>query len=458
MYLRPMVVRPAEWADRTFAAVDLGDRRRERRAVSIAASLMRHPHATLPQQLRKPSALKAAYRLLDEADVTHAALCQPHWLATREQAGRQNLVLLIQDTTEVDYSHHPKTEGLGPIGNGDGRGYLLQTVLAVVPEPRQVLGLAVQEPFLRQPQTKGQSSYQRRARPRESQIWSRCVELIGSPPQASSWVHVGDRYSDIFDFLETCRHQRCDFLVRVAQDRRVEVEPGQVVSLLTSIRSLSGADQRDLELPTRPKQPARTARVAVSFQAATLHPPAHSRRKPSLAVWLIRVWEPNPPPEVSEPLEWILVTSVPTATVAAAWERVSWYRCRWLAEDYHQCLKSGCQLEQRQLQSYAALVRLLGFLALIAVRLLQLREIARLAPERLAREVLPAELVRVVAYLVNVPVDDLTLERFWRSVAQRGGHQGRKGDGPPGWKTIWRGWLEIQQLLEGVHLAMYLPP
>lgn len=458
MYVRPMTGSPNEWADRTFAAVDLGDRRRERRAVSIAASLMRHPDATLPQQLQKPSALKAAYRLLDEADVTHSALCQPHWDATREQAGRQDLVLLIQDTTEVDHSHHPKTEGLGPIGNGGGQGYLLQTVLAVLPEPRQVLGIAAQEPFLRQPQAKGESCAQRRARARESQVWSRMVAAVGPPPAGSTWVHVGDRYSDIFDFLEACRQQRCDFLVRVAQDRRIEVEPGQIESLLTRMRGLPGADERDVALPARPKQPARTARVKVSFQAATLHPPAHSRRKPPLQVWLIRVWEPNPPPEVAEPLEWILVTSVPTRSVAAAWERAAWYRCRWVVEDYHQCLKTGCSLEQRHLQSYAALVRLLGFLALIAVRLLQLRELARLAPERLAREVLPAELVRVVAHLANVPVDDLTLERFWRTVARRGGHQGRKSDGPPGWKTIWRGWLEIQQLLEGVHLAAHLPP
>jgi hypothetical protein len=120
-----MVSSSNAWADRTFAAVDLGDRRRERRAVQVAARLMRHPDALLPQQMGEASVLKAAYRLLDEPDVTHTAMCQPHWDATRELAGRQNVVVLIQDTTEVDYSHHPTTDGLGPIGNGGGRGYLL---------------------------------------------------------------------------------------------------------------------------------------------------------------------------------------------------------------------------------------------------------------------------------------------------------------------------------------------
>jgi hypothetical protein len=92
------------------------------------------------------------------------------------------------------------------------------------------------------------------------------------------------------------------------------------------------------------------------------------------------------------------------------------------------------------------------------VRLLQLRELARLEPERLATEALPRDLVRVVAHLAEVPVEALTLGVFWRTVAQQGGYQGRKRDGPPGWKTLWRGWLDIQLLLEGIHLAARLPP
>ena len=254
---------------------------------------MRHPD---PQQMREPSVLKATYRLLDEPDVTHAALCQPHGKATREQAGRQALVRLIQDTTDVDHTHHPKTRGLGPIGNGGGRGSLLQTVLSVLPEPRQGLGSAAQAPLLRQPAPKGQSCAQRRARPRESQVWSRMVAAVGS-----IWVHVGDRYCDSFDVLEVCRLHHRDFLIRVAQDRRIEVAPGQLESLLTTVRAVPACDERALALPARDMQPARIARVTLSFQAATVHPPAHARHKPPLAVWLIRVWEPNPPPEVVEP-------------------------------------------------------------------------------------------------------------------------------------------------------------
>jgi hypothetical protein len=435
----------------------LGDRRRERRALTLATCMMRHPDASLPQQMRNRSALKAAYRLLDEEDVTHAALCQPHWEATRDRAGHAELVLLIQDTTEIDYTHHPKTLGLGPIGDGRGRGYLLQTVLAVVPQSRQVLGIAAQEPFLRKRAPKKETTHQRRKRDRESLVWLRMVRAVGTPPKGSRWVHVGDCASDIFDFMETCLAQQADFLVRVAHDRRLIAPDGTVESLLAAARTLPAQEQRSLSLSARDGQAARTVQLSVGYRSALLRAPHHSARKKPLAVWVVRIWEAEPPEGV-EPLEWILLTSVPTLTVADAWERAEWYSCRWLSEDYHQCLKTGCRLEHRHLQTYAGLLRLLGFVALIALRLLQLRNLARLEPHRLATEAVPQDLARVVAYLANVPVEKLTVEAFWRTVAQQGGYLGRAGDGPPGWKTLWRGWFEIQTLLEGVHLAARLPP
>jgi hypothetical protein len=176
-------------------------------------------------------------------------------------------------------------------------------------------------------------------------------------------------------------------------------------------------------------------------------------KRPPLPVWVIRVWEVNPPEGVEEPIEWILLTTVPTETVAQAWERVGWYRCRWLVEDFHQCLKTGCQIEQRRLEEVHSLLRLLALLAPMAVELLSLREQARLEPEGLAAAVLPADLLWVVADLSERSPQRMTLHEFWRAVAQQGGYLGRKRDGPPGWKTLWQGWLYIQTLLRGFRMA-----
>ncbi len=169
------------------------------------------------------------------------------------------------------------------------------------------------------------------------------------------------------------------------------------------------------------------------------------------------MWENDPPVEV-EALEWVLITSVSTKTLRAAWERRDWYSCRSLSEDYHQCLKTGCRIEQRQLQTAEGLLRLLGMLGSVAVQLLRLREVARLQPQAVALTQLPRELVAVVATLAEAPLATLTMERFWCEVARQGGYLGRRGDGPPGWKTLWRGWLYIQTLLEGIHLASHIPP
>lgn len=129
---------------------------------------------------------------------------------------------------------------------------------------------------------------------------------------------------------------------------------------------------------------------------------------------------------------------------------------RWIVEDYHQCLKTGCQIEARHMQTYEGLRTVLGFLAPLAVRLLQLRAAARAQPDQPAQEVLPQEVVQVVAHLAHVDPSRLTVRKCWHRIAQAGGFLGRKGDGEPGWKTLWLGWFYIQTLLEGIHLAPLL--
>jgi hypothetical protein len=344
----------------------------------------------------------------------------------------------------------------------------VQTVLAIVPKPREVLGILHQEPFLRTPAPTKETPAQKRARPKESQVWSRAARAVGSPTNAAPghaapgeeriWVHVGDAYSDIFEFLEACREQETHFLVRAAYNRRVQAadqaEGTEVAThLLDYARSLPSQGERTLELPPRDKRPARQARLSIGFGPLTLESPQAGRRKPGIAAWVVRVWEPDPPAEVAEPLEWVLITSVPTSTLADAWQRVDWYTCRWLVEDYHKCLKTGCLIERRRLDKQVELFRLLGLLAPMAVQLLRLRELARLEPERLASEVLPAELVDVVARLAGLVPETLRVEEFWREVARHGGFLGRRRDGPPGWQTLWQGWLYIQTLLEGIHFA-----
>ncbi len=197
--------------------------------------------------------------------------------------------------------------------------------------------------------------------------------------------------------------------------------------------------------------------MQLAFGKVTVLPSRFEKRcsKEPLPLWAVRVWEEQTP-AADVPLEWLLVTSVSTTTLEQAWERVAWYECRWVVEDYHQCLKTGCRLEERQVQSADRVIRLLGFLSPLAVRLLQRRDLSRREPERPAHEVLDADLLAVVAAQAGLTPTSMTTQTFWKGVAQMGGYLARQSDGPPGWKTLWKGWLRVQTLLEGVHPAFHL--
>ncbi|GHO65125.1 hypothetical protein KSC_040170 [Ktedonobacter sp. SOSP1-52] len=258
-------------------------------------------------------------------------------------------------------------------------------------------------------------------------------------------------------FFLACQANQTHFLVRAAQNRRTEADEEEITYSLDRARAFPSQQSRPLEVPARHGHKARSTQVQLAFGHMTLLPPRHEPQASNepLTVWVIRVWE-ELAPEGEKPLEWILLTSVPTTTLEQARERVDWYRQRWLVEEYHQCLKSGCRIEERQLQTVDALMRLLGVLSPLAVRLLQVRAYAREAPQRPASEVIEPLMLAVLAQRSGHSPATMTLGTFWTEVARLGGYLARRRDGPPGWRTIWKGWLSLQTLLEGAHLALHL--
>src|SRR6266436_1084368 len=307
------LLNPKSWAERTFGGVRLHDLRRTKRAVQAASKLAENPLGSLPAQMQTWKETKALYRRLDEPDVTCAALMQPHLQQTREQANASPVVLLVQDTTDIDLSHRRKISGVGQIGNERGRGFFVQTVLAVRPQTREVLGCMAQEPFVRIPAPAGEQRYQRRKREeRETDVWIRQVQSIGTPKSASMWVHVGDRGADMFPFFQACRSTQTHFLVRAAQNRRVQESEEEISYSLTQARSWPSQASRPFEVPARHGRQARSTQLQLAFGQLTLLPPRHEPRasKEPLTVWVIRVWEEEAR-DAEEPLEWLLLTSVP---------------------------------------------------------------------------------------------------------------------------------------------------
>jgi hypothetical protein len=169
-------------------------------------------------------------------------------------------------------------------------------------------------------------------------------------------------------------------------------------------------------------------------------------------VWVREVGAPRG----VKPIEWILYTSLPVSNFDDAGTIVEYYECRWLIEEYHKALKTGCTVEGRLLGNSSRLEAMLGLMSVVAVRLLQLKSIARRDPDRRASSVVPPLWLKMLkaARKHLRRVHDLTIAQFYRELAKLGGFLGRKSDGQPGWITIWRGWEQLNTLVLGAELAL----
>ncbi|MGH2482611.1 MAG: IS4/Tn5 family transposase DNA-binding protein, partial [Ktedonobacteraceae bacterium] len=255
-----------EWAVETFGAAELGDLRRTDRLLKVASALASNPAASLPHVSETWGETNGAYRFLSDPAFTHEDILLPHWSQTYHEATQCRRTLLLADTTEFDFSTHHALKGLAPIGNSrENIGFSLHTVLAMNPQSQQILGCLPLEPFLRKLAPVGETKAQRKHRPRESQVWERSVQAIGRVPESCQWIYMGDSGSDLFTFWQTCKELGYDFVLRVAQDRDVDIsEDAAAVALdekhlKTLVRSLPAKDAHVLSIPAQHHQPKREA-------------------------------------------------------------------------------------------------------------------------------------------------------------------------------------------------------
>jgi len=456
-----------------FGQAQLEDRRRTARLVKTADALVRHPGGTLPEKLQAPADLGAVYHLLSCPQVTHAAVLAPHRELTLTRIARHDgPVLIIHDATELDFTtRRALTHALGEIGNGSRRGYVCHNSLAVDPLRREVLGLTGQILHRRAKVRKGETQAQRRVRAdRESRLW-----LQGTQSLPADWnlIDVCDRGADTFEFLEHESHSGRRFVIRSAYNRGIHVahDPQAAHSLAHEFaRTLPACATRTIcvsacrvEKKSKKRGPKqvrqrrqREAQLCVAAAPVLLRAPSSKNGEHGdvpLPLWIVRVWEPHPPAD-EEPLEWFLWTNQPIHSAEEALWVVSWYECRWMVEEYHKAMKTGCGIENPQFTAADRLEPLLALLSVVALSLLNLREISR-RPEartRRAREIVSGDYVAVLStWRHKTPREDWTIYEFFLALARLGGHQNRKGDHHPGWLVLWRGWHHLQAMMDGAH-------
>ena len=456
------------WGQEHFGTARLRDKRRTRSLVDLAQRIHGHPGGSLPDKLADPKALQRCYDLMNCPAVTHDAVLEPHRQRTLRLARQHPGVLLfVRDNTELDLTGKLSlADDLGPLSSARQRGYICHNVLVVNPADRSVLGLAQQLLHVRYSVPEGETQAQRRQREsRESRLWLQ--GLTAAPaPEGALWVDVADAASDTFEFLDFEDLQGCCYLVRCAFDRRIWVgHDGQHPrsarakgpSLYGHLRTLPGLARRPIEVPARDGRPARTAEVSVAWAAVQVRPPEEAsgeHRNEPLKVWAVRVWEASPP-EGAEPVEWFLLTNLETATAEQAWERVDWYTCRWVVEELHKAMKSGCDIEAPQFTTAEAMQPMLALLSVVATALLNVRDLSRRAETRElpAERYVDREYVAILSGWRYQEGRPLTVQEFYLALARLGGHLNRKHDHPPGWLVLWRGWTKLHLLVEGARAA-----
>jgi hypothetical protein len=364
----------------------------------------------------------------------------------------ERVVLAVQDTTTLDYSQHRAAIGLGALKSAKQRGMVVHTTLAVTPE-RVPLGLLDQQVWTRSAATLGKraSRKDRMISEKESQKWLTSLQAASAAQArcaATRVVSVGDREADVYDLLLADRPVGVDLLVRASWNRRVEDEHAHLWETLAAAPVLT---TRSVEVPSRPGHLARTATVEIHAREVTLRPPKHrdDEHLPPVSVTAVWVIEPNPPVE-TEPLAWMLLTTLPVTTPAQAHEVVDWYCCRWDIEVWHKVLKSTCKIEERQLETAQRLHRCLALTSVVAWRILFATRLARAQPDLPCTDLLATHEWQALACRMlkspTPPPDPPSRRQAVRWIAQLGGFPARASDGDPGPITLARGFLRLAEL------------
>ncbi|MEW6237250.1 MAG: IS4 family transposase [Candidatus Omnitrophota bacterium] len=459
-------IQPVEkMVEKVYGAIQLGDPRRKRRLLQVAIECVKHPGASFGQIYGKGKEIKGAYRLIENKQVKSSDLLQPLERAGGEACAGREKIYAVQDTTELDFSHREAIAGLGPIhtSKNPGQGMFLHSTLAVDEEgtPLGFLGL---QTWTRDAAEMGKRE-KRRKRPieeKESHKWlegmegaQRILESLPREDRPPYVIHVMDREGDIFEVFESAYRLGCGVVVRAAWDRNVE---GEEKHLWEAMKSRPAGGEWTLPIAAKPGQAARTARVEIRWGRVILKPPRpRSQGKAPIAVYAVWVIEPNPP-KGATPVEWMLLTTEPAAHLEEAMEIVEIYRRRWRVEDLHLILKSGCRIEKGQYNSREAIEKVLALYLLSALRILILRYLAETQPESAADLVLNEVEQKSLRIYVRHQfgqeiVEKMTvyLVRYW--IGRIGGHLGRKRDGQPGVRTLWRGWRDFE-LIVSMYIAL----
>lgn len=443
------------WAGKELMGAELGDDRRTLRLMHIVERLVERAEQSIPQGFGSWSETKAAYRFFENSQIDWPQILAPHRASTVGRAAREPVVLVAQDTTEINLTEFPATTGLGYLASPKCRGVLLHTCLATTPEG-VVLGVIDQQMWVRPVEALGKRHTRRHRTTdeKESQRWLTGLQatqaaLIDHPQVVS----IADSEADIYDLFAVRRAANVHLLVRVSREqRRVEHEAKY---LRKAVEATAVRGFLSVEVPRHGRRQSRLAQLSVRWSTLAIRPPRwRSAALPSLDLQFVLIEEVDPPPGAAA-VRWLLATTLPVEDLSQATKYVGYYVRRWLIERFHYTLKSGCLVEQRRFEVFDNVCRAIACFSIVAWRLLWFMTEARQHPDQPCTVVLSqpeCEALEAIAhqrYHRTRSKTPITLGEATQFIGKLGGHLGRKRDGPPGIKTLWRGLTRLSDITTG---------
>jgi hypothetical protein len=379
----------------------------------------------------------------------------------RLESDEGEVALAVQDTTAFNFAGRKALSGLGVLEDNKTPGFFAHTTL-MVSEQGVPLGVIDQQVWSRAQNLDRDKEAHKKKPITEKESFKWLQGLRSLPKLKQRVITVCDREADIYELFQDAVNAQKDFIVRVCRNRRLE----DATLLYEQLGEISAADTYTITVRRQVNQAERQAEVEIRYVTVTLLPPERAKSAEAiplepLRVQVVEVREVDPPPDVKEPVHWILMTTLPVESLEVAHQIVRFYTYRWLIERFHYVLKSGgCNFEDSQLRSVEALHRLLGVCSRVAWRLLWLTYQARQTPDAPCTVALSETEWQALTAFVNksqTPAPSPpTLKQAVRAIAKLGGFIGRKSDGDPGVKTLWRGWQRLQDIV--ATWSLFHPP
>jgi len=458
------------WIEAETKGADFGDQRLNHRYELLLDRLSDKPTLSIPAACRGLAETTAAYRFFDSERTDAAKVLQPHHDATVERIRVHPVVMVAQDTTELELIRKQERVG-GPLNDDSRWGLYVHPLLAVTPE-RVPLGVVTAKIWSRDPHEFAKSQEEKRrarkAKPieeKESVRWlegyqSACALAAETPD--TTIIAISDSEGDIYECLQAGTDGAADYIVRGCQDRALLDEKQAL--LLQTLACKAALGKMKIRVSKREastgdetkkrKQPrdGRIARVTVRAAKVLLRGPARPGMKlPDIYVNAILVKEENPPAG-EEAIEWLLLTSLPIETFADVTNVLDYYCCRWEIEIYFRTLKSGCKIEELQFERQDRFEVCLAMYMIIAWRVLYVLMLGRECPKMRCDAVLAEAEWKAVYMIVtneNAPAKPPVLSEMVKMIAELGGYLNRKNDGAPGPQTMWIGLQRMRDFAIG---------